>query len=466
MRKRLYGRKGSITLFLCIVLSAAIILETIYIRGAYQRKEEVLLTRAVSHQMEQILSQFDRESLDWYGIYVLDKINADHAVFDEMTKGHKDMSFEYELTDEFSKEDLRVSITEFMRLRGLAFEGSGIMDRLGFSISTLTGKNAAGSGIGAWLPTFKDYLSNRDKYSGMWDEVEDKCEEYGLEDELPYFYSFVDDIEDIMKRNVSSVMQIGDTSVTVSLFDPSCMDTLTSAMDQYMDVELPSIVDRLLINEYAAFSFDSRVTAYEGKNGSVEESNIVGLPFSDMHGDENTCDLEYLLIGSDSKSVNKVGSYAMILGTRLILNFCAFMMDDTIRTIAYAIASVMAVLVSVFSMFIVNIDPVSIQYAIIFFMAFIRAVSDTGKLVSGKSVPLFYNDTFTSAAGDFANTYYRDYFRVFLLFVSEDTLLGRMKDVISRDCGDHLYTGADATGTLRDASYSVKRRFELYANRE
>ncbi|MBP5417564.1 MAG: hypothetical protein J6Y58_08570 [Clostridiales bacterium] len=358
-----------------------------------------------------------------------------------------------------------MSISEFMRLRGLAFEGSGIIDRLGFSFSKISGTDA-GSGIGAWLPTFKEYLSNRDEYAGMWDKVEDKCREYGVEDKLPYFYSFVDDLEDVMKRNFSSVMQIGDTNVTVSLFDPTCVNTLSSAMDQYMDVKLPSIVDRLLINEYAAFSFDSRVTAYEKDDGKVEESNIIGIPFSEVHGDENTCDLEYLLIGNDSKTVNKVGSYAMILGTRLILDFCAYMMDDTIRNIAYAIATVISVMVSVFSLLIINVDPVSIQYAIIFFMAFIKAVEDSGKLVAGKPVTLFYNDTFTSAAGDFANTYYRDYFRVFLLFVSEDTLLGRMHDVISRDCGEHLYTGVDAKGKLREDTYSVKRRFELYENRE
>lgn len=465
MKKVFFGRKGSITLFLCIVLSAAIILESVYIKGAYQRKQEVLLTRAVSHQTEQILSQFDREALDWYGIYVLDQVVSDHAVFDQMTDGNEDMSFSYDLTDHFSSEDLKISISEFMRLRGLAFEGSGIMDRLGISLSKISGSGAVGSsGLGTWLPTFKDYIFNRDKYSDMWSEVEDKCIEYGVEDKLSDFYTFVDQLEDVAKRNISSVMEIGDSSITLSLFDPSCMDSLTSAMDQYMDYQLPSVVDRLLINEYAAFSFDSRVTAYESDDGPEEEANIIGIPFSEIHG-ENTCDLEYLLIGNSSSGVNKGVCYAMILGTRLILDFCAFLMDDTMRNIALAIATVVSILVSVCSLFIINVDPTAIQFAILFFMAFIRAVSDTGKLVAGKTVPLFYNDSFTDTLGDFSDTTYRDYFRIFLLFVPEDQLLDRMKDVIERDCGEDLYTGVKSTGYLRDTPYTVNRRFELYANR-
>ena len=89
MKRRLSDRKGTITLFLCIVLSAAIILESIYIKGAYRRKQEVILASAVSHQTEQILSQFDRQYLDWYGIYALDSIESDHAVRTDKGCGKK-----------------------------------------------------------------------------------------------------------------------------------------------------------------------------------------------------------------------------------------------------------------------------------------------------------------------------------------------------------------------------------------
>ena len=463
MKRRLSDRKGTITLFLCIVLSAAIILESIYIKGAYRRKQEVILASAVSHQTEQILSQFDRQYLDWYGIYALDSIESDHAVFDEMTWKYPDMSFEYELTDEFDSDDLRVSISEYMRLRGLAFEGSGIMDRLGVSISGITGSGSkSSSGIETWLPTFKDYILNRESYSEIWSSIEDECVAQGMEKNLSYFYSFVDEMDEIWKRNASAVVEIGDSSVELSLFDPTCMGDLADAMDGYMDYELPSIVERLLINEYAAFSFDSRVSEYEGEDGFEEESNIIGIPFSQIHDEENTGDLEYLLTGRDSKIFNNGVSYGMILGTRLILDFCAYLMDESVMSTAYMVAQVISIMIWITSFFTVYIDPTAIQYTIVFFMAFARAVKDASKLISGKSVPLFYHDS----VEDVADTTYRDYFRVFLLFIPEDKLLDRMLTVIRRDCGDHLFTGVASKGNLGDDSYEVLRRFELYENRE
>jgi hypothetical protein len=137
-------------------------------------------------------------------------------------------------------------------------------------------------------------------------------------------------------------------------------------------------------------------------------------------------------------------------------------MDDTIMNIAYWIAQVISIMIWITSLFTVYIDPTAIQYTIVFFMAFAKAVMDASDLISGRSVPLFYHDSVEDAI----DTSYRDYFRVFLLFIPEDKLLDRMRTVIQRDCGEHLYTGVYATGMLGDDSYSVKRRFELYDNRE
>ena len=103
------------------------------------------------------------------------------------------------------------------------------------------------------------------------------------------------------------------------------------------------------------------------------------------------------------------------------------------------------------------------MHFILFIMAYIQSVTDSLKLVNGFSVPLFYNKKVTDTLGDFSDTSYRDYFRIFLLFVPEEQLLSRMRIVIGKDCGD-LYTGVSAEGTLSGSSYRVKRRFELYEN--
>ncbi|MBR5973844.1 MAG: hypothetical protein IK020_01540 [Clostridiales bacterium] len=458
MKQKLCGRHGTIMLFLCFLLSAVIIMESIYIAGAYRRKREVILAEAVSHQVEQALSQFDRNYLDWYGVYALTSVDADRAVFDRMTKHLGNVDYCYELTDELKEDDLRAVISEYMRLRGIAFEGSVMMDRLNISISQITGNDKlSGVGVAAWLPTFKAYLENKEKYSPLITVVEKVCKATGISDKLSDFFDFIDDLSEVWAKNSSTTMQIGDSSAYVSVFDPTCLQSLTGAMDAYMDMDLPSVADRLLMNEYATFSFDSNVKSYDGDE---EETNIIGIPFKEMH-DKNRGDLEYLLVGESRPIVNTYVSFGLLLGTRLLLDMSAYLMDDTKKAIALGIAEVLSVLIAVLSGGSILVEPSTLQYVVLFIMAYIRAYRDGMTLLSGYSVPLFYNDNVTDTLGDFADTYYRDYFRIFLLFVPEETLLCRMRQVITMDCGQ-LYTGISATGSLGDAEYHVKRRYELY----
>ncbi len=457
MKRKWNGRHGTITLFLCIILSALIVLETVFVAGSYRRKQEVELTEAVSHQVEQILSQFDPDALNWYGIYGIQSVEAEHAVFDRMTRDLTDTSFNFRLVDELNEEDLEQSIIDFMKLRGLAFEGNMFLDRINYSLSSVEAF-CSDSDVSTWMPDFQKYLTDRSDYSPTSLALRIACEASGLGDDLDLFDDFSDSVEDMWERDCSASLQVGDTSAFVSLFEPSGIESVSRMFDRLMDADLPSSAERLLLNEYAAFSFDSRIDAYESEDG--EESNILGVPFSEIH-DTPYCDLEYLLIGSDQKSVNKFISFDVLLGTRLLLDLSAFLMDEAKMEIAFGIAEVMSILIAICSLGFVIIDPTVIQYTIIFMMAFVQAVKDCIDLISGKSVTLFYNDKVSDSLGKFSETEYRDYYRIFLLFVPEETLLKRMKTVIDRDCGI-LYTGVSAEGTLRGDAYQVNRRYELY----
>lgn len=460
MRKKLFGRHGSITIFLCLILSAIIVLESIFISGAYRRKREVILTEAVNHQAEQIMSQFNKDYLDWYGIYALDSIEAGSSVFETMTSGMEETSFQYELTDKLGPEDIRTSIIDFMKLRGIAFEGHGIIERLGASLKDLSRGTYNTDKLSTWLPKFKKYVQNREKYSFFWGIVKKICEATGIEDKVQEFTNFVDQLDDVWRADSSAAFQAGDTSIVLSIYDPTCVSTIAGVFDRYLDWDMPALVDRFLINEYASFSFDSLVKSYEDSD-EEEECNILGIPFSDIHG-ENRLDLEYLLVGNDSDFYKRSASFGFLLGTRLILDLSAFFMDSGKRKLALAIAEVMSILIMVISCFTVIISPRTLQFFVIFAMAYIRAFSDVLKLTSGKTVPLFYNDKVTNKLGKFADTVYRDYYRVFLFLVPEDKLLSRMQYIIEKDCGEDLYTGVRATGTWKDVSYQVERRYSLY----
>ena len=463
MKQKYFGRRGSITTFLCIVLSAIILLETIYVSGAFQRKKEVQLSEAVSHQVEQLMACFDLNALDWYGVYALSDVGSSHAVFDEMVNGLDGAFFEASGICPLSTSDLESAIVEYMRLRGLAFEGSGLFDRLGYSISKIDEAGGlSGNGISKWLPTFKEYVQNQEKWKNALENVAKLANIVGLDEKLEDFFDFADSILETWEENSSAILQVGDTSVTVSLFDPTSIEKLTSVFDAYMDQDLPSIFERLLMNEYAVYQFDSRVTSYVTDAGTEKEANILGIPFEDIHS-ENRPDMEYLLLGQ-SDSVNRLGASGLIFGTRLILDLGSYLMDSSKKEIALGIAEIISVLVMLVSGGTVYIEPSLMQYVILFMMAYIRAELDMFRLIKGKSVPIIYSKKTSDSFGDLFETNYRDYFRLFFLFVPKETLLQRMKTVIERDCGATLYTGISASGVMDNSKYTIERRFELYEN--
>lgn len=410
------------------------------------------------------MSQFNRDYLNWYGVYVLQSVDSGDSVFRSMTEELDEASFQYELTGHFSNSDLASCISDYMRLRGFAFEGEKMLERLGCSISDLTGDpNLSGKGVSTFLPTFKKYLKNQEKWESIFKTLKEVGTLVGLEDKLEDFFDFVDELMLAWEENSSATLQIGDSSVLVSLFDPSCIGELTKAFDAYMDADLPGIVDRLLMNEYASFQFDSRLTGYKTAEGEDPDHNMLGISFTDIHG-TNQCDIEYLMCGTNSSFLNNLGSSQIIFGMRLILDMSAYMMDSSKKELALGIAEILSIVIAVISAGTIVIEPSVLKYFVLFVMAYVRALSDMFNLISGKEVPMFYNKKITEGLGEFAQTKYRDYFRIMLLFVPQDTLLTRMRTIIERDCGSDLYTGVSATGTLGSGYYEVKRRYELYEN--
>jgi len=464
MRQKLFGRRGSITIFLCIILSAVILLESVYVAGAYQRKREVLLTEAVSHQVEQALSQFDRNYLDWFGIYALTHVDGATSVFDQMTQKLDGAQYTYELCDPFCNADLRKCISEYMRLRGVAFAGNALLERLGISIKEITDNGGkSGSGISKWLPSFQSFLKNKNATKAVLAKVKSYASIVNLDEKLEDVEDFLDGARETWEQKSSAVLEMGDSSVSISMFDPSSVSSLTHLFDSYMDVDLPGWADRLILNEYAADQFDSLVPAYETETGYEIETNMVGIPFAAMHGG-NEADLEYLLTGSDQEWVNTLMAKNFILGARLVLNMGAFCMDKAKKSKAFGIAEVIVVMLAILSMGTIILDPATVQYFVLFIMAYVRAFSDMRKLIKGKSVPLFYNDAFQKSMGEFAQSKYRDYFRFALLLVPEEKLVTRMRKVIERDAVLPMFTSVRGVGEMNESRFVVERGYEIYEN--
>ena len=81
MRK---SKRGTSTLFLAIILSALILVETTYIAFAADLDRRLTYTRALKEQTEIYLASYDRQLFKTYGIYAFDSNRINTLVFNEI----------------------------------------------------------------------------------------------------------------------------------------------------------------------------------------------------------------------------------------------------------------------------------------------------------------------------------------------------------------------------------------------
>ena len=77
------NKHGAITIFLSIVLSSVILIESIYVLQIISINKRLEINRALKNQVEIILSDYNRLLFDIYGIYAININSIDMTVFEK-----------------------------------------------------------------------------------------------------------------------------------------------------------------------------------------------------------------------------------------------------------------------------------------------------------------------------------------------------------------------------------------------
>ena len=72
-RRSSFRRHGSISIFLCLLLSGLVIIESVLVAGAAVRADEAEQLRSARVLLTTTLAAYDRDFLSSYGLYVIDE---------------------------------------------------------------------------------------------------------------------------------------------------------------------------------------------------------------------------------------------------------------------------------------------------------------------------------------------------------------------------------------------------------
>lgn len=459
--------RGGVVLFLCIIISALILSQTILLNGALMRSNEAEITRTAHLQSENVLCSYNRLLLENYGIYCFDDSALNRAVFDQCCRVPGIETVEVSGVRELRPEDLEKIINDYMKIRFPAMMGNGLLKRISSAISTINKSSLKKEAILNQSDLLKTYMSDYLSSSDNWDDILDHAENFidfiDYSDKLSDFKSFIKDLRETVKRAGTLKLQGNEyNSFSVDLFDPESINKVLDVLSYSIDSEVPDYYSYFYINKYAASLFDSNLEKIKDGSQSFDESNIYGISFSDINGG-NKADLEYLLTGKDGKTAINICK-TILFSSRAAINLGTFLLDREKMTTAEGIAAIVVACIAIISGGTVAIDPAVAKYLVIATWAISQSFQDLKTLTDGGTIPVIVHSSLDGQEGLKAliNTGYRDYIEIFMMFINREVLLSRMIEVFRRYTDGKLYVSVQTNVKYSGKSFRYEECYDSY----
>lgn len=461
-------RTGGASIFLCIILSAVLLTESILFAAALERRTEADIMRCMRMQAEAALCRYNETLLEYYGLYGLGGSTGDTGVFTECFQG-SGAEIVVSGMNEMSTDSLGNAISDYMKVRAPSIVSADLLSRLRGILDDIYSSDffrKAGEAKGSvWIAYLNDILANSDKWSSVISQAISTAKMADFTGTLNRFDAFCQTYTDTAKRKATLFAQ-GDANPAI-LLDTGRLSDIMNRLDQLMDIDLPGIADNLLVNEYAVSFMDSFVKESVDGDRSEPESNLLGIPYNSIHESGNT-DLEYVLTGIDNGIASQLIVRKLILDTRIAVNFGMFILDTEKTDRAKEIGTVLSGVILAVSLGTVEISPELLQYVVLLVWAEGQALCDVEDLTAGKGVPLLNHSALNDEeiVKDLIMTEYRDYIRLYLLAVPSEWKLSRILSVLKRDCGGSIFTGVGIHVEYMNRTYRLEDSYDAYTAKD
>jgi len=464
-----FCRNGGASIFLCIILSAVVLTEGTLYFAARIRGAEADLQRCMRLQISQILSNYNESLLEKYGLYGIDSSCVNTQVFDTCFTGKGDASLDAKPLGLMTEADLRKGIPDYMQIRMPSIVSGEILSRFKSVLGEITDskifQKAKSEETSEWLGYIKDFLGQKDKWGDVINSLVSAVEVVDVTGKMKDIKDFASSFQNAMNRSTTLYLQGDDTPAQANdILNPDNLSNIIGYVDNYMNLDMPSIADDIMINEYAVSFFDSKIEYTKDDAGEAPESNLLGVPFTDIHGN-NRADLEYILTGINDEFVSVGTAKILIYDMRIIINFASYLVDKEKMNKAKEIAQILSAAIEVVSVGTVVVKAEILQFAVLYVWALGQGFVDMTKLIEGESVSLFDHSALSDQEilADAISTDYRDYLGLMLLAVPVEWKLSRILTILKKDCGNELYTGVSLSGTFRGSQFVMEDTYDAYS---
>ncbi len=458
------NKNGSFTSFLSIILTSIIVLMTILQNAASIRKDETLITGALTQQQDLVLSNYSQKLQDWYGIFATTLLKDNEIDFNNTIrdisqakyiscKGTKSLenydNFKYAVLA-FSKPrvPLQLSLQILSRFTEMDsiikgnknnLENSSLINNNIHSESENSNTNSSTS-IG-----FQDIIkllafidkSIFNKFVGVevqknfsWDNLNSL-----LKNDLPDSFQQPD-----VSKGIQSSLSISEKS----------MNDISGFFEQIFNIKSNVIYDKLAFEFYVSSMFSCRTNFRIQDNVQIDRKDMRNRTIQILPS-ISKFEIEKIIYGFQDEKSNKFWSEISIESIRFLFHIISYIADSSKKSEISAIAVSLCAAVLLVSAGTVAIPQNFMEIVLIILMSTSGAVNDFKMLSEGKGVKLLPMKSDINI-----DTYYMDYLQLFLLIVPEELKFRRMLTIMKENLylsNCQLFTGVQVTAGYRSYVY-------------
>lgn len=423
--KRRTGRNkyGSTTVFLSMILTAIVLVECSFIAIMWDYDKRLEMSRAVKIQLQSVLSDYNRQLFEVYGIYAFNKSKVDTKIFNRCLEANGCDEMNVVRVEGFkpiTAKELKRAIASYYTLRWGGFTGKRIVNELvpfiksadKFDICGKIKKLTSG-GAGKYL---KLIIDGKEKISG-----DEEDEDYKTGEKV------LGQIASLVKRSGNDLSKLSpDLSADNLGYVADCLNYVNSYADKGQDL-LSGKASKFALAHYAAYNFDCQIE--NDKDETLDKTS-----FNDIHTD-NKCDAEYILSGNEGKA-GCANVESLIFAVCFIKEYMNCNSDPLLTTALPLLADAIAAVVLVVTEGAVALDPGLVETGLKIIVAACHAAGSVSNVVDGETVSLIEKDDDKGLI----NLGYRDFVFMYMCLVPEESVSERVLNVLSRDFGEMSYS--------------------------
>lgn len=451
------NKRGSGSIFLAIILAALIFVEGIYLALIIDINRRISIERALRLQVEAILTKYNEELFDNYGLYGFLIDDVDDYVF---KKALNSTGYEYG-EDIFiygyrtiSTVQLRDAISNYYAYRSPGIVLNGVFSIFQSQIDTLK-ENSFFKNI----RRFK--ASSGNKVLTIFTKSLENVTEILSSDELAEIIEISDSDNQFVEEFFELYQSVNDSEIDFdddfSPKDMFSMDFFNATVDLF-DTSSEIIEDDLFnvcLSHYCVYNFECCVKSFSKDGVSTKDCNLHGTKYEDLNSSRCN-DAEYLITGFTGSS----GKYAvgyMIFPMIMIAEIVNCITDkefmDTVKVIAEILSYVIAIFLEG-----AKIPDWVFEMIIVMYFSLFKALTDLDDIYEGESISLFDD---TNEYGLSLKMNYKDFMYLYSLLVNKENKLMRLDELLTQKYGDFL-TCIEIGTTYRNEEFYAEMGYELY----